>query len=212
MLGLLGIKLGIMRMYDMAGEIVVTSVIKTGPCNIVQKKDKETDGYISLQIGFEEAKEKRVTKPLLGHFAKANVKQKKHLKEYRLTEDEAAAYELGQELKIEEIFKLDQEIDVTGVSKGKGFAGVIKRHGYSRGPMSHGSRSHRVPGSMGATDAARIFKGKKLPGRMGGKGVTIQNLKIVKIDNEENLLFVTGAIPGAKGSLVSIKPAIKKNN
>lgn len=203
---ILGKKLGMTQVFTQEGEVVPVTVIEAGPCVVVQKKSQETDGYESIQLGFGEVKERRINKPLQGHFKKANVAPKKYLAEFRLKD--ITSYEVGQEIKAD-VFATGEFVDVTGTSKGKGFAGSIKRHNQSRGPMSHGSRYHRGPGSLGAVDPARVFKGQTLPGRMGGETVTVQNLQVVKVDSEKNLLLVKGAIPGAKGSLVTIKDSVK---
>lgn len=203
---ILGKKLGMTQVFTQEGEVVPVTVIEAGPCVVVQKKSQETDGYESIQLGFGEVKESRINKPLQGHFKKANVAPKKYLAEFKLKD--ITSYEVGQEIKAD-VFATGEFVDVTGTSKGKGFAGSIKRHNQARGPMSHGSRYHRGPGSLGAVDPARVFKGRALPGRMGGETVTVQNLLVVKVDSEKNLLLVKGAIPGAKGSLVTIKDSVK---
>ena len=203
---ILGKKIGMTQVFTQEGQVVPVTVIEAGPCVVVQKKSQETEGYESIQLGFGEVKERRINKPLQGHFKKANVAPKKYLAEFRL--NDITSYEVGQEIKAD-VFAAGEFVDVTGTSKGKGFAGSIKRHNQSRGPMSHGSRYHRGPGSLGAVDPARVFKGQTLPGRMGGETVTVQNLQVVKVDSERNLLLVKGAIPGAKGSLVTIKDSVK---
>lgn len=203
--GLLARKLGMTQIF-IDGKAVPVTVVEAGPCYVVQKKTVETDGYNAIQIGFMPVNEKRVNKPLKGHFAKANVKPVKYVKEIRV--DNVDDYELGQELKVD-IFAEGELVDVTGTSKGKGFVGAIKRHGFHRGPMSHGSKYHRGSGALGAKGPARVFKGRKLPGRAGGDRVTVQNLMIAKVDAERNLLLVKGAIPGPNKSLVMIKSAVK---
>lgn len=203
--GLLARKLGMTQIF-IDGKAVPVTVVEAGPCYVVQKKTVETDGYNAIQIGFMPVNEKRVNKPLKGHFAKANVKPVKYVKEIRV--DNVDDYELGQELKVD-IFAEGELVDVTGTSKGKGFVGAIKRHGFHRGPMSHGSKYHRGSGALGAKGPARVFKGRKLPGRAGGERVTVQNLMIAKVDAERNLLLVKGAIPGPNKSLVMIKSAVK---
>lgn len=188
------------------GDLIPVTVVQATPNVVLQKKTVETDGYNAIQLGFEDKKESRANKPEKGHAAKANTAPKRFIREIRgVNVDE---YEVGQEVKVD-IFSEGELVDVTGISKGKGFQGVIKRHGQARGPMAHGSRYHRRPGSMGAIDPARVFKGKKLPGRMGGKKVTVQNLEIVKVDVERNLLLIKGNVPGAKKSLLKIKSAVK---
>lgn len=203
---ILGKKLGMTQVFTQEGEVVPVTVIEAGPCVVVQKKSLENDGYEAIQVGFGEVKERRINKPLQGHFKKANVAPKKYLAEFRLKD--VSSYEVGQEIKAD-VFATGEFVDVTGTSKGKGFAGAIKRHNQSRGPMSHGSRYHRGPGSLGSINPARVFKGQTLPGRMGGETVTVQNLLVVKVDSEKNLLLVKGAIPGAKGSLVTLKDSVK---
>jgi len=205
--GILGRKHGMTQIFDEKGEVIPVTVIEAGPCVVVQKKTTETDGYNAIQVGFGDVKEKRLTKPLIGHFKKAGVPFKRYLREFRL--DDVSGYEVGSEIKVD-IFKPGDRVDVTGISKGKGFAGVVKRYGASRGPMSHGSKYHRRVGSMGATtDPGRTFKGKIMPGHMGHKRVTIQDLEVVKVDPELNLLLVKGSVPGPKGSLLIIKDSVK---
>ena len=190
------------------GDLIPVTVIEAAPNVVLQKKTVETDGYNAVQLGFEDKREKLSNKPAKGHVAKANTAPKRFIREFRnVNVDE---YEVGQEVKVE-IFAEGDVIDVTGVTKGKGFQGVIKRHGQSRGPMSHGSRYHRRPGSMGPVAPNRVFKQKKLPGQMGGTVVTIQNLSVVKVDAERNLLLVKGNVPGSKKALVTVKTAIKAN-
>ncbi|MDI3529723.1 MAG: large subunit ribosomal protein [Thermoanaerobacter sp.] len=205
--GILGRKHGMTQIFDEKGEVIPVTVIEAGPCVVVQKKTVETDGYNAIQVGFGDVKEKRLTKPLIGHFKKAGVPFKRYLREFRL--DDVSGYEVGSEIKVD-IFKPGDRVDVTGISKGKGFAGVVKRYGANRGPMSHGSKYHRRVGSMGATtDPGRTFKGKIMPGHMGHERVTIQNLEVVKVDPELNLLLVKGSVPGPKGSLLIIKDSVK---
>jgi large subunit ribosomal protein L3 len=204
--GILGKKLGMTQVFGENGVVVPVTVIEAGPCVVLQKKISQTDGYESIQLGFADKKEQRANNPEKGHAKKANTAPKRFVKEIRGVEIDG--YEVGQEVKADH-FSVGEFVDVTGISKGKGFAGVIKRHGQATGPMSHGSRYHRRPGSMGAVDAARVFKGKALPGRMGGEQVTIQHLEVVKIDTERNLLLVKGAIPGAKNSFVTVKSTVK---
>lgn len=205
--GILGKKIGMTQIFD-DGRAVPVTVVEAGPCFVVQKKTVDNDGYNAIQVGFVNRKEKHVNKPLQGHFAKAGLKPFQYLMEFRT--DNIDDYTVGQEIKVD-IFADGELVDVTGTSKGKGFAGGIKRHGFQRGPMKHGSKYHRRPGSLGAKGPARVFKGRKLPGRAGGERVTIQNLPIVKVDAERNLLLVKGAIPGPKKSLVVIKSAVKAN-
>ena len=204
--GLIGKKVGMTQIFDEAGKVIPVTVIEAGPRVVAQIKTKETDGYDAVQLGFGEIKEKKLNKPVKGHFAKANVTPKKHLREFRL--DSLENVKVGDELKAD-VFAAGDKIDVQGTSKGKGFQGVIKRHGQSRGPMGHGSHYHRGPGSMGTMRPMRVFKGKKLPGHMGTLTVTIQNLEIVMVDVENNCILVKGNVPGPKKGLVVIKTAVK---
>lgn len=204
---ILGRKLGMTQILEESGRAIPVTVIEAGPVSVVQKKEVERDGYSAVQVGFIDLKEKKVTKPLRGHFAKAKVTPKRYLREFRL--NNTAELNVGDEIKVD-IFKVGEKVDVTGISKGKGYAGTIKRWGIHRGPMSHGSGYHRGPGSMGgASSPSRVFKGKKLPGHMGAERVTIQNLEIVKIDEQKNLMLVRGAVPGPKGGLLIIKNGVK---
>ena len=205
---LLGKKLGMTQIFDEQGKVIPVTVIEAGPCTVVQIKTKDADGYEAVQLGFGEVKANKVIKPKAGHFKKANVEPKKHLREFRLEE---ISYNVGDELKAD-VFTEGEFVDITGTTKGKGFQGVIKRHGQSRGPMGHGSMYHRRPGSMGPTSTpGRVFKGKKLPGHMGDETVTIQNLEIVEVNTVDNYILVSGNIPGAKNSLVLIKTAVKNS-
>lgn len=206
MKGILGKKIGMTQIFTEAGAVVPVTVVEAGPVVVTQVKTIENDGYNAVQVGFVDAKEKSLNKPQKGHLAAANT-LKKHLKEFRV--ESVDAYTVGQEIKAD-VFATGEMIDVTGVSKGKGFQGPIKRHGQSRGPESHGSRYHRRPGSMGACSyPGRVFKNKKLAGHMGSVKVTVQNLEVVRVDAEKNFILVKGAIPGAKGSVVTIKEAVK---
>lgn len=206
MKGILGRKIGMTQIFTEAGEVVPVTVVEAGPVVVTQVKTIENDGYNAVQVGFVDAKEKSLNKPQKGHLAAANT-LKKHLKEFRV--ESVDAYTVGQEIKAD-VFAAGEMIDVTGISKGKGFQGPIKRHGQSRGPESHGSRYHRRPGSMGACSyPGRVFKNKKLAGHMGSVRVTVQNLEVVRVDAEKNFILVKGAIPGAKGSVVTIKEAVK---
>ena len=207
MKGILGKKLGMTQIFTEEGIVVPVTVVEAGPNVVTQVKTVEKDGYNAIQVGFEDAKEKSLNKPQKGHFA-ANV-LKKHLKEFRV--DAVEEFTVGQEIKAD-LFAAGEKIDVTGTSKGKGFQGPIKRHGQSRGPESHGSRYHRRPGSMGACSfPGRVFKNKKLAGHMGSVKVTVQNLEVVRVDADKNLILVKGAIPGPKGSMVTIKEAVKSS-
>ena len=204
---ILGTKVGMTQIFGENGEMIPVTVVLAGPCTVVQKKTIETDGYEAVQVGFGEVKEKNLNKPMKGHFAKADVASKKYLREFRL--DDCSALNVGDEIKAD-IFEAGEKIDVTGISKGKGFAGPMKRWGLHRGPMSHGSGYHRGSGSMGAcSNPGRVMKGKKLPGHMGVVRVTVQNLEVVKVDAENNLILLKGAVPGNKGGLVTIKNSIK---
>lgn len=200
-------KIGMTQIFMEDGVLVPVTVLQAGPCTVTQVKTVENDGYSAVQIGFEAKKENRVNQPQKGHFAKAGVEAKKYLKEFRL--EDAENYEVGQEITAS-VFAAGDMIDVTGTSKGKGFQGSIKRHGMSRGPMAHGSKYHRSSGSMGqASSPSKVFKGKKLPGHMGAEQVTVQNLEVVRVDAEQNLLLVKGAVPGPKKSIITVKDAVK---
>lgn len=205
---ILGKKIGMTQLFSETGKFIPVTVIEAGPCVVTQKKTVETDGYNSLQFGFSELKEKKTNKPMKGHFQKAGVTPMKFLKEFKL--DNIDAYNVGDEVKAN-VFAAGDFIDVTGISKGKGYQGVIKRHGQSRVPMSHGAGPvHREVGSMGACSSpSRVFKGKKLPGQMGNVQVTVQNLEVVKIIEDKNLILVKGAIPGPKGGMVAVTETIK---
>ena len=206
MKGILGKKLGMTQIFTEHGEVIPVTVVEAGPVVVTQVKTTENDGYTAIQVGFGDAKEKSLNKPQKGHLAAANT-LKKHLKEFRV--DSVEGYTVGQEIKAD-LFAAGELIDVTGISKGKGFQGPIKRHGQSRGPETHGSRYHRRPGSMGACSyPGRVFKNKKLAGHMGSVKVTVQNLEVVRVDADKNFILVKGAIPGAKGSVVTIKEAVK---
>ena len=208
MKGILGKKLGMTQIFTEEGIVVPVTVVEAGPNVVTQVKTVEKDGYNAIQVGFEDAKEKSLNKPQKGHLAAANV-LKKHLKEFRV--DAVEEFTVGQEIKAD-LFAAGEKIDVTGTSKGKGFQGPIKRHGQSRGPESHGSRYHRRPGSMGACSyPGRVFKNKKLAGHMGSVKVTVQNLEVVRVDADKNFILVKGAIPGAKGSVVTLKEAVKSS-
>ena len=206
MKGILGKKIGMTQIFTEHGEVIPVTVVEAGPVVVTQVKTTENDGYTAIQVGFGDAKEKSLNKPQKGHLAAANT-LKKHLKEFRV--DSVEEYTVGQEIKAD-LFAAGELIDVTGISKGKGFQGPIKRHGQSRGPETHGSRYHRRPGSMGACSyPGRVFKNKKLAGHMGSVKVTVQNLEVVRVDADKNFILVKGAIPGAKGSVVTLKEAVK---
>ena len=207
--GIIGRKIGMTQIFDENGLVIPVTVIEAGPCVVAQVKTVETDGYDAVQLGFGEVKAKRLNKPEMGHFAKSKLEAKKHLREFRL--DSIENIKVGDEIKAD-IFAAGEKIDVQGTTKGKGFQGVIKRHGQSRGPMGHGSMYHRRPGSMGPTSTpGRVFKGKKLPGHMGCTTVTIQNLDVVRVDMDKNVILVKGSVPGAKGAILKIKSAVKAN-
>ena len=203
---IIGKKIGMTQIFDAEGKVIPVTVVEAGPCNVIQRKTADTDGYEAVQLGFGEVKEKHVNKALKGHFAKSGVAVKKVLKEFRLDE---ITLNVGDEVKAD-IFAEGERVDVTGISKGKGYAGTVKRWGTHRGPMTHGSGYHRGPGSMGACSSpSRVFKGKKLAGHLGCEKVTVQNLDVVKVDIERNLILVKGAIPGPKGGIVTIKNTVK---
>jgi large subunit ribosomal protein L3 len=205
--GLIGKKLGMSQVFWGDGSVIPVTVIEAGPCVVTQKKTKETDGYDAVQIGFERRREKRTTKPLQGHFEKAGKGCFRILREFRT--DNPDEYELGQELTAE-IFDVGDHIDIVGTTKGRGFAGVIKRHGFHGGRATHGSMFHRAPGSIGASAyPSRVFKGTKLPGQMGNVRKTVQNLVVVGVSPERNLIFVRGAVPGSVSGIVLIKDAVK---
>lgn len=205
--GIIGRKVGMTQIFDEKGNVIPVTVIEAGPCVVAQVKTVETDGYNAVQLGFGDIKDKHINKPEAGHFAKAKLANKKHLREFRI--DSVEGIKVGDELKAD-VFEAGEKIDVQGTSKGKGFQGVIKRHGQHRGPMGHGSMYHRRPGSMGSTSTpGRVFKGKKLPGHMGAQTVTIQNLDVVRVDLDKNVILVKGSVPGAKGAVLKIKSAIK---
>lgn len=205
--GLIGRKVGMTQIFDEEGKVIPVTAIEVGPCTVTQIKTVEQDGYSAVQLGFGEIKEKKLTRPAKGHFTKSNITPKKYLREFKL--DQASELKVGDELKAD-VFEIGDKVDIQGTSKGKGFQGVIKRHGQSRGPMGHGSMYHRRPGSMGPTSTpGRVFPGKKLPGHMGCLTVTIQNLEVVKVDLDKNVILVKGSVPGAKGSILKIKSSVK---
>lgn len=200
-------KIGMTQIFNEDGTLVPVTVLEAGPCVVVQKKTIENDGYNSIQVGFGLIKEKKAIKPVKGHFAKAGVEVKKNLKEFRL--DDISSYEVGSEIKAD-VFAVGDKVDVSGVSKGKGYSGVIKKYNQHRGPMAHGSKSHRVVGSMGSSASpSRVMKGKNMPSHMGAVNVTVQNLEIVRVDAQKNLILIKGAVPGPKGSLLMIKDSVK---
>ncbi len=208
---ILGRKLGMTQIFTEEGQVVPVTVIESGNNVVIQSKTVESDGYNAVQLGFGEIKEKHLTKPLKGHFGKAGVDPVKFIREMRLAAP--SEYKVGDKIGVD-IFEAGQLVDVTGVSKGKGFAGTVKRHGFARGPMGHGSKSHREPGSTGAMisgHGGRVLKGKKLPGHMGHERVTVQRLTLVKVDADRNLLLIKGAVPGPKKGLLIIKETVKPN-
>ena len=206
---ILATNIGMTQIFDENGVFVPVTVLQAGPCSVVQVKTVENDGYNAIQVGFGDVRETLVNKPLKGHFAKAGVANKRFLKEFRF--DNASEYAVGQEIKAD-IFAAGDKVDAIGTSKGKGFQGAIKRFGLHRGPMKHGSKYHRHAGSNGAaTSPGRVFKGKHMPGQTGNVRVTVQNLEIVKIDAEQNLILVKGAVPGPKKALVMLKNSVKAN-
>lgn len=207
--GILGRKLGMTQIFTDNGNIVPVTVIEAGPLHVVQKKDVETDGYKAVQLGLGE-KLKNVNKPNRGHFVKAQVVPAQKVAEFRTEDSEAMqALQVGQEVKLDALFAAGEYVDIAGITKGKGYAGPVKRYGFNRGPMSHGSMYHRRVGALGATDPARVFKGRRMAGRLGGERRTIQGLQIVKVDAERNLLIVQGSVPGPKGSFVLVKETVK---
>ena len=207
--GILGKKIGMTQIFEADGKMIPVTVVEAGPCLVIQNKTEETDGYNAVQLGFGEIKEKHTSKPMKGHFDKAGVTPVKFVRELRLSAP--SEYTVGQKISAE-IFTAGELIDATGISRGKGFAGTIKRHNFSRGPMAHGSKSHREPGSMGPMHSGpggRVIKGKKLPGRMGNAKVTVQRLTVAKVDTDRNLILVKGSIPGAAGSFVVLRETVK---
>ena len=204
--GILGKKVGMTQIFTESGELVPVTVVEATPNVVLQLKTVENDGYEAVQVGYQDMREVLSNKPAQGHVAKANTAPKRFIREFKDVELEGL--EVGSEIKVD-IFEAGDIIDVTGTTKGKGFQGVIKRHGQSRGPMAHGSRYHRRPGSMGPVAPNRVFKNKRLAGRMGGDRVTIQNLEVVQVIPEKNVILIKGNVPGAKKSLITIKSAVK---
>jgi len=205
--GILGTKLGMTQVFDDEGRAIPVTVVKAGPCTVTQIKTNQTDGYNAIQIGYDQVKPKAINKPEIGHLAKSSAPPLRHLREYRV--DDTSNFELGQPVNTD-MFSIGQIIDVSGKSIGRGFAGYQKRHNFRRGPMAHGSKNHRLPGSTGAgTTPGRTYPGKKMAGRYGGTKVTIRKLEVVKIDAERNLLLIKGAVPGKPGTLLSIAPTNK---
>ena len=204
---LIGRKVGMTQIFDEAGKVIPVTVIEAGPCVVAQVKSVESDGYNAIQLGFSDVKESKLNKPEIGHFTKVKLALKRYLREFRV--DSVEGINVGDELKAD-VFAAGDRVDIQGTSKGKGFQGVIKRHGQSRGPMGHGSMYHRRPGSMGSTTTpGRVQKGKKLPGHMGVSTITIQNLEVVKIDLDKNVILVKGSVPGNNGAILKIRQSVK---
>ena len=204
-IGILGKKLGMSQFFDDTGKSIPVTVIEAGPCRITQLKSTSTDGYTAVQLGFGDIREKLVNKPAAGHLAKSGEEPLRHLREYRV--DSVEGLSLGSSITVSD-FEAGQKVDVSGDTMGRGFAGLQKRHGFSRGPMTHGSKNHREPGSIGAgTTPGRVYPGKRMAGRYGGKQITTKGLVILKVDTERNLLVVKGSVPGKPGSLLNILPA-----
>ena len=204
---IIGKKVGMTQIFDEQGKVIPVTVIEAGPCVVAQVKTNETDGYNAIQLGFGDVKESKLNNPEKGHFTKSKLPLKKHLREFRM--DSVEDVKVGDELKAD-VFAKGDKVDIQGISKGKGFQGVIKRHHQSRGPMGHGSMYHRRPGSMGSTSTpGRVFKGKNLPGHTGRITVTIQNLEVVSVDLDKNVILVKGSVPGANGTILKIKQSVK---
>ena len=205
---ILGTKIGMTQVFDETGIAIPVTVVEAGPCTVIQKKSVGTDGYESLKVGYIKVAEKKLTKPVLGVFKSAGAAPHKYLREFKA--DDNNAYEVGQAISAADMFSVGDKVDVSGISKGKGFQGVIKRYGHHKGRETHGSKFHRGIGSMGANSfPGRIFKGKKMPGHMGGVRVTTQNLAVIRVDKERNLMLIKGAVPGATGALLEIRGAVK---
>ncbi len=212
MKGMIGKKVGMTQVFDKQGTVIPVTVIQAGPCYVTQVRNAKRDGYVSIQLGYGETKPKRLTRGQLGHLQKADLPALRHLREFRLADNDKIAVEEGQEIKVD-VFEQGELVDVIGISKGRGHAGTIKRHGFSRGPKTHGQSDRmRSPGSIGmCATPGRTLKGKRMAGRMGNDRVTVQNVALVVVDAENNLLAVKGSVPGARGSIVMIKPATKKS-
>jgi len=205
--GIIGKKLGMTQIFDEKGNVIPVTLIEAGPCVVAQKKTVENDGYAAVQLAYEDAKKKHLTKAEIGHFEKAGISPKRHLKEFRL--EDCAKYEVGSVVTVD-TFAQGDKVDITGITKGRGYTGCVKRWGHHILRMTHGTGPiHRQPGSMGVIDPARIFKNKKMPGQYGNEQVTILNLAVVKIDAEKNLIAVKGAVPGAKGGIVFVRDSVK---
>lgn len=203
---ILGRKIGMTQLFENDGRVHPVTVIEAGPCYVVQKKSQSRDGYEAIQVGFGDMRERLATRAIGGHYARSRVKPKRYLREFRV--ESSDSFELGQEIRVGQWSSGDL-VDVIGVSRGRGFAGTIKRWNFHRGPMSHGSMYHRRVGSLGATAPARVFKGRKMPGRLGGERTTTLGLTVVRVDPERNLIMVKGAVPGARGGLVTIRDSVK---
>lgn len=206
---ILGKKIGMTQIFSDTGESLPVTLVQAGPCIVVRKRTLENDGYSAIQVGYEDIKEKKLNKPLQGQFKKSQLPFKRYLKEFKIKD--ADKYNVGDEIKVD-IFQPGDKVDVTGISKGKGFAGTIKRWNFRRGPMSHGSKSHRIVGSIGAAGVGKVVKGLKAAGHKGAKKVTVQNLEVVKVDPDNNLLIIKGSIPGPRKSLLYIKNTVKGRN
>jgi large subunit ribosomal protein L3 len=208
MAGLLGRKLGMTQLFTEEGERVPVTVIEAGPCAVTAVREAERDGYKAVQLAFGETKERRLRKPQRGHLKRAGVAPRRHLAEFRLTGDDERQYEIGQSLGVADLFEKGQRVKVSGTSKGKGFQGTVRRHGFSRGPVSHGSHNVRAPGSIGASATpSRVMKGQRLPGQMGNARVTQRGLEVVDVDAERNLLILRGSVPGPEGAVVEVRDA-----
>ena len=206
--GLLGRKLGMTRVFTDAGQWIHVTVLEAGPCKVVQRKTTEQDGYEAVQLGFGAFKESRLTKPMRGHFGKADIAPARTLREFRVAN--GTELKPGDDIKAD-IFAAGDRVDVSGTTKGKGFAGVIKRHKFKGGPARHGSHFHRAPGSIGqSADPSKVYKGKRMPGHMGNTNVTVQNIEVVQVDAEKNLLLLRGCIPGANGTVVKVSKSVKQ--
>lgn len=207
MKSIIGKKIGMTQIFTESGEVIPVTVLEAGPVSVVQKKTNEVDGYTAVQIAYGDLVERKANKPMKGHFEKAGVSLKKYIKEVRV--EDVNSYEIGQEIKAD-VFAEGDKVDVSGVSKGKGFQGPIKRHNFSRGPMGHGSKYHRgIGGLSAATSPGRVFKGRKMAGHMGNENVTVQNLEVVRVDADKNFILVKGAVPGPKGGLLTIKESVR---
>ncbi|MCX7706353.1 MAG: 50S ribosomal protein L3 [bacterium] len=208
-IGLLGKKLGMTQVFEENGKVIPLTVLEVGPCFVTQKKDFENDGYFSIQIGYQPVPERRSKRPIIGHCKKAGLPPLKFFREFRIAQVDAGNFALGQELNVS-MFKEGEYVDVVGTSRGKGFQGVVKRHGFKGGPATRGSMQHRKPGSIGGGNPQRVIKGRKMAGHMGNQRVTVQNLLVYRVIPEKNMIFVRGAVPGGENTLVFVKHAVKK--